>query len=294
MFQSNLIIQMSEHLVLELLLTIASNALDDSFLNQWNCLILEMFYLLFRAVKPSSLAENQATQPHRDLVRLLETEERSKREERKKWTSSRHSRFGTTIAMKSKVNDEEKVILHKQAAVGKSAVEVLDRGKKTLTKRAKMRDALGSTTVLTVEAKAILQGVAKDFIISCFNRACLLYNRVQVVDSCTAFLASLLKDIRSERPKVTEKDNLRLLFVTKWFIDFFLCTRTRNSQLGASREDEMEFALVVEVIQRSWAGWVIRRMREAWEDRPKQWTELQAGIECLTQLVRVEYLLSFE
>ena len=112
------------------------------------------------------------------------------------------------------------------------------------------------------------------------------------VDSCTAFLASLLKDIRSERPKITEKDNLRLLFVTKWFIDFFLCSRSRDSQ-GASKEDEMEFALVVEVVQRSWAGWVIRRMREAWEDKPKRWTELQAGIECLTQLVRADCFLLF-
>ena len=174
MFQSKLIVQMSEHLVLELLLTIASNALDDSFLNQWNCLMLEIFYLLFRPLKPSSLAENQATQPRRDLVRLLETEERSKREERKKWTPSRHSRFGTTITIKSKENNEENVVLHKQAAVGKSAVEVLDRGKKTLTKRAKMSDALGSTVTLTMEAKIVLQGVAREFIISSFNRTCLL------------------------------------------------------------------------------------------------------------------------
>ena len=165
---------MSEHLVLDLLLTIASNALDDSFLNQWNCLVLEVFYLIFRALKPSSLAENQATQPRRELARLLETEERSKREERNKWTSSRHSRFGTTIAVKSKVNNEEKVILHKQAAVGKSAVEVLDRGNKFLTKRAKMHNDLGSTTVLTMEAKTVLQGVVSDFILSCFNRTCLL------------------------------------------------------------------------------------------------------------------------
>lgn len=116
---------------------------------------------------------------------------------------------------------------------------------------------------------------------------------MQVVNSSIAFLASLLKDIRSERAKVTEKDNLRLLFITKWFIDFFLCVRAQDSQRGVSKEDEMEFALVVEVVQRSWAGWVIRRMREAWEDKPKQWTELQAGIECLTQLVRVNYLLLF-
>lgn len=117
---------------------------------------------------------------------------------------------------------------------------------------------------------------------------------VQAVNSCVAFLASLLKDIRSERPKVTEKDNLRLLFVAKWFIDFFLCARAWDSQSRVSKEDELEFALVVEVIQRSWAGWVIRRMREAWEDKPRQWTELQAGMECLTQLVRANFFLLFE
>ena len=42
-----------------------------------------------------------------------------------------------------------------------------------------------------------------------------------------ALLSSLLKDIKAERPKVTEKDNLRLLFVTKWFLEFFLCERAR-------------------------------------------------------------------
>lgn len=171
MIKSKLVTQMSEYLVLDLLLTIASNALDDSFLNQWNCLMLEMFYLLFRALKPPSLAEDQSTQPCRELSKLLETEARSKREERKKWASSRHSRFGTTVAMNSKFNNDEKVILHKQAAVGKSAVEVLDKGKKSLAKRAKMRDGSGSATILTMEAKTILRGVARDFIISCFNRA---------------------------------------------------------------------------------------------------------------------------
>ena len=36
-----------------------------------------------------------------------------------------------------------------------------------------------------------------------------------------AFLSILLKDIKTERPKITEKDNLRLLYVTKRFLEFF-------------------------------------------------------------------------
>jgi hypothetical protein len=45
------------------------------------------------------------------------------------------------------------------------------------------------------------------------------------------------------------------------------------------------YALVLEVVQRGWAGWILRRMREATDMKPKQWTELQAALGCLTQLV---------
>ena len=73
----------------------------------------------------------------------------------------------------------------------------------------------------------------------------------------TAFLSSLLKDIKAERPKITEKDNLRLLFITKWFLEFFLCLRTSD------KSRTWKFGLVAEVTERSWIVWVLRRMREA-------------------------------
>ena len=75
-------------------------------------------------------------------------------------------------------------------------------------------------------------------------------------------LSSLLKDIKAERPKVTEKDNLRLLFVTKWFLEFFLCERARQST-GAN----WAFGLIAEVADRGWIVWVLRRMREAQEEK---------------------------
>jgi replication fork protection complex subunit Tof1/Swi1 len=80
-----------------------------------------------------------------------------------------------------------------------------------------------------------------------------------------AFLASLLKDIKSERPKITEKDNLRLLFVTKWFLEYFLAVRTQEKSSGAS--EPWAFGLVGEVIERSWIVWVLKRMNGAVEEK---------------------------
>ena len=58
--QSRLIKGLSESHFIDLLLTIASSSAADQLFNQWNSLVLEIFYLLFRGVKPVSLASDQA------------------------------------------------------------------------------------------------------------------------------------------------------------------------------------------------------------------------------------------
>lgn len=75
-----------------------------------------------------------------------------------------------------------------------------------------------------------------------------------------------MKDIKSERPKITEKDNLRLLYVTKWFLEFFLAMRSREQQ-GKFPPNRWNFGLIAEVTERSWIVWVLKRMREAVEDK---------------------------
>ena len=84
---------------------------------------------------------------------------------------------------------------------------------------------------------------------------------VSQADCPAAFLASLLKDIKAERAKVTEKDHLRLLYLTQWFLAFFLALR------AADTAREWSFGLVAEVTERSWIVWVLRRMREAVSDK---------------------------
>ena len=57
--QSKLIQAMSEAHIFDLLLTMASNAASDPFFNQWNTLIMEIFYLLFRGVLSQTLSMEQ-------------------------------------------------------------------------------------------------------------------------------------------------------------------------------------------------------------------------------------------
>lgn len=111
-----------------------------------------------------------------------------------------------------------------------------------------------------------------------------LYTGLALPDLAPAFLANLLKDIRAERAKITEKDNLRLLFITKWFLQFFLSLRVRASSVIApvagskphpaeekkkAQEDlqRWNFGLISEVVERVWIVWVLKRMREAMEEK---------------------------
>jgi len=84
---------------------------------------------------------------------------------------------------------------------------------------------------------------------------------VLLIIGLPAFLCALLKDIKSERPKITEKDNLRLLYLTKWFLDFFL--HLRGKENGG---ETWSFGLISEVIERGWIIWVLKRMRGAVEE----------------------------
>jgi replication fork protection complex subunit Tof1/Swi1 len=82
----------------------------------------------------------------------------------------------------------------------------------------------------------------------------------------TAFLSSLLKDIKSEKPKITEKDHLRLLYVAKWFLEFFLSIREKGYSSG-----QWQFGAIAEVAERGWIIWVLKRMREAVEEKVTPW-----------------------
>ncbi|KAF5373433.1 hypothetical protein D9615_009496 [Tricholomella constricta] len=286
--QAKLICALSETHMLQLLLTIAANTARDPLLDSWNTLVLEILYLLFRGIKPTSLTINQAKQSTETLQRLLAVEDRTRRELARK-ANSRHSRFGTTIAVKLNPNKKPRpvgendngndadsetpplasraFVLHRQQAISRESGSIMDIAKRQTAKKGNKLDEMTREDNLSVEARVILQNLATEFVEACFN----------------PFLSVLLKDIRSERAKITEKDNLRLLFVTKWFLEFFLSMRAKHK--AKEGEGRWGFGLIAEVTERAWIVWVLKRMREAVEEKPKLWTELQTGIECLTQLL---------
>jgi len=101
------------------------------------------------------------------------------------------------------------------------------------------------------------------------NSDCLVAERWE---SDLAFVSALLKDIRLERARVTEKDKLRLLFVTKFFLEYFLTLRAQDqpSQSDKNNSKESEnwpFGMIAEVIERDWIVWVLKRMREAVDEK---------------------------
>ena len=195
--------------------------------------------------------------------------------------TSRHSRFGTTITVTKNIkphkppgeptnaNDEatppKPYVLHRQKALTTETGEMFDVEKKKRAKKGKTIDALSREDTLSLDSRRVLQDLAKNFVKSCFSRNVpstfhrepVWLTRLALV----AFLSSLLKDIKSERPKITEKDNLRLLFITKWFLEFFLQAHTKEKALKT--ENSWDFGFVAEVTDRAWIAWVLKRMREA-------------------------------
>lgn len=232
---------------------------------------------------------NVTQQPAQNLHRLLAAEDKKKRDVARN-ASSRHSRFGTTIAVRlnstkkagvdrsgdnagssvsagasERGSSSRPLVLHRQAAITQESGSILDITKHQKARKANKVDELTREDSLSFEARLVLQGFAREFVESCFNRAFggfLSWCGAHVV---VAFLSSLLKDIKSERPKITEKDHLRLLYTTKWLLEFFLNLRSKESIVGGHRK--WNIRLVAEVTDRSWIVWVLRRMREAVEDK---------------------------
>ncbi|EPT01958.1 hypothetical protein FOMPIDRAFT_1036026 [Fomitopsis schrenkii] len=240
--QSRLVKTLSETNVFDFLLTVASAATTDPMFNGWNALVLEIFYLFFRGVKPSALAADQAKEPTQKLRGLLAVEDQRRRDFRRS-TATRHSRFGTTLTVtlnpkKGKAKDKDgdqaaqaeptqaepssqTLVLHRQQALSKDSGSIIDLLKRHKKQKGKKLDELGREDNLSVEAKLILQNLTRAFIEGCFNRPA----------------------------------------------------------------DAWSFGLVAEVTDCAWIVWVLKRMRQAVEEKPKAWNELQAGIDCLTQLV---------
>ncbi|EJU01446.1 hypothetical protein DACRYDRAFT_16139 [Dacryopinax primogenitus] len=244
--QSMLIRRLKDSSFLDVLATMTSNA-DTPVANTYSSIMLEIWYLLFR-----------------------DFEGAMKRGQTK---ATRHSRFGTAIAMTTG-SGKDRFIMSRQQSLRTLPGETMDARKKGLAKRMKHVDDLGPEQSLSYDALNVLKDLAVVFLNSCFN----------------IFFASFLKDIRYERPHITEADNARLLVLSSWFVEFFLASRARAEQPQGETETSEEektwtVSKVAECCEQEWIVWVVKRMRFAGDEKPKAWVELQACMEALTQLL---------
>ncbi|KAF8904667.1 timeless protein-domain-containing protein [Mucidula mucida] len=234
----------------DLLLTIAANTSHDPLFSSFNTVVLETLYLLTRFVPP---AVTEATKS--SLKNLLAADAELK----KRPAASRHSRFGTTIQVTLKNSAASKpFVLHRGQAVDPktSATSLWDLSKKA---RARPPREVPVEEMLTPSADKALRELITGFLEGAFN----------------PFISEIIKDIRAERPKINEGDHLRLMCFSTWVLAFFLS------------RPERDLGLIAEITERTWVAWVLRRIREALDDKPKRLGEVKAGVGALTQLILV-------
>ncbi|KAF8999889.1 hypothetical protein BDZ89DRAFT_1170521 [Hymenopellis radicata] len=234
----------------DLLLTIAANTSHDPLFSSFNTVVLETLYLLTRFVPPAVTETTKSS-----LKNLLAADAELK----KKPAASRHSRFGTTIQVTLKNSAASKpFVLHRGQAVDPktSATSLWDLSKKA---RARAPREVPVEEMLAPSADKALRELITGFLEGAFN----------------PFISEIIKDIRAERPKINEGDHLRLLCFSTWVLVFFLS------------RPERDLGLIAEVTERTWVAWVLRRIREALDDKPKRLGEVKAGVGALTQLILV-------
>ncbi|CAK9781717.1 hypothetical protein CC85DRAFT_324759 [Cutaneotrichosporon oleaginosum] len=290
--QSTLIVQLDSLEYLSLFITMASEADRSTGFNSYNMLLLDILHLIYRCIRPEELGKDQATASSESLAKLLADEERQKNLS-KLGKATRHSRFGTTLAIRT---PGQRFILHNQAAMSADPVLMLDLVKKARAPhKRRAQDELVVNTTLTTEAITVLQ----DF-------------TIKFLEYFNTFFRSVVTDIRMERSKVRPSDSIRTLFVSSTLVEYLIILRRkaqsrleesarrgrdpkakRSSQEKAQKQQEIKEEVDAEA-PLGWAAemvdidslkWVTARMRIAFED--KAWTELQASVDCFTQILLV-------
>jgi replication fork protection complex subunit Tof1/Swi1 len=124
---------------------------------------------------------------------------------------------------------------------------LLDAGKRSVRTRAVAATEAALADDLTPEARGVLRDLARALLKEgAFN----------------AFLTALLKDIRMERSWATgDLVAMRVLAVVRWTITFFLL----DSKDGQGQK--REFGRVGAAAESGFVSWVLRRMREATDEK---------------------------
>lgn len=100
-----------------------------------------------------------------------------------------------------------------------------------------------------------------------------------------------------ERSKVKAADTIRFLFLSRFFLEFFLLRQQDQRNRGITlvlpegvenltgEEEKLDFGLIATLTEVGSIGFITNRMKNAMEEKPQLWTELHAAVDDFTQIV---------
>ncbi|KAJ3415201.1 Topoisomerase 1-associated factor 1 [Chytridiales sp. JEL 0842] len=208
-FHFSMISAFDKNNVLELILTFAAS-MDEREYAEWNMVILEIVYHIFRDRDASELAGTKDENEYFASRILLENAAKNP-----VVRSSRHGRFGGTLMLK--LENGAHINLHNSKMALKSVENALDLGKKEKRvggKKMQQTEPVICRKVVNKEARAVLSKIASMFVENSFN----------------ALANAVKKDFDMERTSVRETDYFHFLKVVTFTLDFQMLEKFSKSK----------------------------------------------------------------
>ncbi|TPX31694.1 hypothetical protein SeMB42_g07723 [Synchytrium endobioticum] len=261
--QEQLVLRMKEQAILETIVTFSASMEEKTF-SEWNLLVLEIVYLLFKDRDPKELATGHERS---DNVVLKDTMKED--QDRKRLVasiSSRHSRFGGTLSIHLAPGKTHNV--HSAPTALKSVDQALNVGKTNKSWNAGRKKAIiekdidTKSRVLDTQARSALAECAEQFLSEAFN----------------VLMICVKKDFDAERTKVREDDHVRFLRVISFFLCYFSICQEK-------KPNKFDFDTVLGIVDVYGMKYVCKRLHLYRTE--KKFTEVQITLDCLKDMLRV-------
>ncbi|TPX32580.1 hypothetical protein SmJEL517_g04318 [Synchytrium microbalum] len=260
--QEQLVLQMKDESILEFIITFAASMGDPQFA-QWNMLIMEIVYFLFRDRDPEELVTRKEKIVNTILEDSLKEDDERKR--RVAGISSRHSRFGGTLSLQ--LGNGRTHNVHSTTVGLKDVDKALNLGKAaqkgpTGKKPTIEKDYDAKIRVLNQRARDALADSAELFLDQAFN----------------ALMMSVKKDFDREASKVREEDHTRFLRLVTFYLKYIILYREKKG-------NKYDFDCVAGLVDDKGMQYVCKRMHMYLDE--KNYTGLQSALDCLKQMLVV-------
>ncbi|PVV00516.1 hypothetical protein BB560_005097 [Smittium megazygosporum] len=275
---------MNDEFGIELFIVTASMAQDKS-VKLYSPIVLDLFYSLYLRVSADSLIKNRKDISSLDLL--------SNRPNEKSTFSSRrgrHSRFGGVFA--GMIEPGKLIPIFNAEEAMKIFARNLKKSRNTPRRKVSAEKEYSVLTVLdaeerdaSIETLKILKETSISFIKNCFG----------------TLFPQLFDDIEVQRNSLSSVGKLRLLYMTGYFVDFFVemyKVQRRQTNLASNlskqhNEDAkvLEFPYVSSVVNQGGIGMCLRQISEGLD--LGDWPQVQAAMYCFRSMLKTVKEMSF-